>query len=127
MSPEGNVTEVAVMVCRESRGGEVKEKRFLRQFRGKTAGDPIRINQDILNYTGATLSSKALARGVKRAVLLLDVFYPREARRQPAPSGRVLLPALPAGIATAGAAALYRQIRFGMVPLSLMRLCDRTM
>src|SRR3989441_6153688 len=42
---------------------EVKEKRFLRQFRGKTAGDPIRINQDILNYTGATLSSKALARG----------------------------------------------------------------
>src|SRR2546425_13267597 len=88
---------------------EVKEKRFLRQFRGKTAGDPIRINQDILNYTGATLSSKALARGVKRAVLLLDVFYPREARRQPAPSGRVLLPALPAGIAPAGEAAPLRQ------------------
>ena len=122
MGPEGKVTEVAVMVFRESRGGEVKEKRFLRQFRGKTAGDPIRINQDILNYTGATLSSKALARGVKRAVLLLDVFYPREARRQPAPSGRVLLPALPAGIATAGDAALYRQIRYRMGTLCQMRL-----
>src|SRR5207253_1096120 len=82
----------------------------------------IRINQDILNYTGATLSSKALARGVKRAVLLLDVFYPREARRQPAPSGRVLLPALPAGIATAGDAALYRQIRYRMGTLCQMRL-----
>lgn len=122
MSPEGKVTAVAVMAFRESRGWEVKEKRFLRQFHGKTAGDPIRINQDILNYTGATLSSKGLARGVKRALLLLDVFYPGEVRRGPAPSGRLVLPAPPSAIATVGDVALYRQICYRMGTLCEIRL-----
>jgi serine/threonine protein kinase len=36
MSPEGKVTEVVIMIFRENRGWEVKEKRFLNQFRGKT-------------------------------------------------------------------------------------------
>src|SRR6266498_2741570 len=31
MSPDGKVTEVAIMVFRENRGWEVKEKRFLNQ------------------------------------------------------------------------------------------------
>jgi len=54
----------------------VKEKRFLNQFRGKTLRSSIRVDEDIINYTGATLSSKAVARGVKRALFLLDAFYP---------------------------------------------------
>jgi len=36
----------------------------------------IRVDEDIIKYTGATLSSKAVARGVKRALFLLDTFYP---------------------------------------------------
>lgn len=75
VSPKGKVTEVAVMEYRESRGGEVKEQRFLSQFRGKTSNDPIRVNQDIVNYTGATLSSYAISRGVRRALALADLFY----------------------------------------------------
>jgi len=34
------------------------------------------VDEDIINYTGATLSSKAVARGVKRALFLLDTFIP---------------------------------------------------
>ncbi len=122
MSPASNVTEVVVMIFRESRGWEVKEKRFLRQFRGKTAKDPIRINQDILNYSGATLSSKAVARGVKRALLLLNVFYPPGSRDLPAHLGRLDMPAPPAPIATFGELALYRQARYLMGTLCEIRL-----
>jgi thiamine biosynthesis lipoprotein len=75
VSPKGKVMEVAVMEYRESRGGEVKEQRFLSQFHGKQASDPIRVNQDIVNYTGATLSSYAIARGVRRALALAHLFY----------------------------------------------------
>src|SRR5215470_11718290 len=80
MSPEGKVTEVVIMEFRENRGWEVKEKRFLNQFRGKTVRNAIRVDEDIINYTGATLSSKAVARGVKRSLLLLDAFYPGDTR-----------------------------------------------
>ena len=75
VSPKGKVLEVAVMEYRESRGEEVKEQRFLSQFKGKSAKDPIRVNQDIVNYTGATLSSNAIARGVRRALTLTNFFY----------------------------------------------------
>lgn len=75
MGPRGEVSEVAVMDFRESRGGEVREPRFLRQFRGKKSSDPIQVDRDIVNYTGATLSSHALARGVKKALLLAELFY----------------------------------------------------
>ncbi len=75
IGPRGEVSEVAVMEFRESRGGEVREQRFLRQFRGKKASDPIQVDRDIVNYTGATLSSHAIARGVKKALLLAGLFY----------------------------------------------------
>ena|SRR5438270_5585115 len=75
VSPKGKVMEVAIMEYRESRGDEVKEQRFLSQFRGKQSSDPIRVNQDIVNYTGATLSSYAIARGVRRALALTHLFY----------------------------------------------------
>ena len=75
LTPAGKVSDVVVMEYRESRGGEVREQRFLRQFRGKKSSDPIQVNRDIVNYTGATLSSHAIARGVKKALLLHELFF----------------------------------------------------
>lgn len=75
VTAEGQVGDVAVMEFRESRGSEVREKRFTRQFRGKKASDAIQVDRDITNYTGATLSAHAMARGVKKALLLTDLFY----------------------------------------------------
>lgn len=125
MSPEGKITEVVVMVFRESRGGEVREPRFLRQFRGKSVGDPIRIHQDIVNYTGATLSSKAIARGVKRALLLGEHFYRRDRIPQPQ-AGALIVPALPGAIAEARAVKLYRQARCRMGTLAEIRVWAET-
>ena len=83
ISPQGKVTGVIVTDFRESRGGEVREKRFLRQFQGKRAADPLQVDSDITNYTGATLSSHALARGVRKALLLAGLFYLHNAVAQP--------------------------------------------
>ena len=130
MSPDAKVTDVAIMVFRENRGWEVKEKRFLNQFRGKTLRNSIRVNEDILNYTGATLSSKAIARGVKRALLLLDTFYPRDIRGQLHPTGRLVQPysALPLVTTTdsQGAVALYRQRRLRMGTICEIRVWSRS-
>jgi len=118
MSPEGKVSEVVIMEFRENRGWEVKEKRFLNQFRGKTAKSAIRVDEDIINYTGATLSSKAVARGVKRALLLLDALYPGEARYKLGAARDFALPGELKPIAmtatTAGPIGLYRQTRYAM-------------
>lgn len=76
LTPGGAVHEVAVMVYRERRGDEVKRSRFLHQFQGKTAADPIMINRDVVHLTGATISSWSIAAGVKKAVVLFDVLHP---------------------------------------------------
>jgi len=54
----------------------VKEKRFLNQFRGKTLRSSIRVDEDIINYTGATLSSKAVARGSSELFFCSTLFIP---------------------------------------------------
>jgi hypothetical protein len=73
------VRNVEVLVYRESRGGEVRRPRFLRQYRGKTDADPIRTNRDILNVAGATLSVTALNHGVKRVLATLSLLAERNA------------------------------------------------
>lgn len=69
------VRDVAVMVYRESRGGDVKRKRFLSQYRGKRASDPIDVGRDIINISGATISVRSLNAGVKRVLAELSALY----------------------------------------------------
>jgi hypothetical protein len=69
------VRGAAVLIYRESRGGQVRQPRFLRQYFGKGLDDPIRINRDIVNISGATLSVRSLNFGVRRLLVLADYFY----------------------------------------------------
>lgn len=73
--PNGEVKSVEILVYRESHGGEVHESRFLKQYLNKTGSDPLKVGQDIANITGATLSSRAVTKGVKRALILWQIFY----------------------------------------------------
>jgi thiamine biosynthesis lipoprotein ApbE/Na+-translocating ferredoxin:NAD+ oxidoreductase RnfG subunit len=129
MSPEGKITDVVIMAFRENRGWEVKEKRFLNQFRGKSSKSAVRVDEDIINYTGATLSSKAVARGVKRALVLLDAFYPGEARYRLAAATDFARPMAFSPIAAAetgaGTVGLYRQARYAMGTVCEIRLWCR--
>ena len=71
----GHVLNVELLVFREARGSEVRTKRFNVQYEGKTASDPVRLNKDIINISGATMSVRSMTAGIKRALVLVDEFY----------------------------------------------------
>lgn len=75
INPDGKVAEVEIMVYRETHGGEVASKRFLNQFKQKALNDELRLHGNIVNISGATLSSHALVTGVNRALALWRIFY----------------------------------------------------
>ena len=72
LSPDGKVLRQEIVVYREARGDEVRDEHFRAQFVGKSARDAIDTDQDIMAVSGATISSRAMAVGVKRAVVLFD-------------------------------------------------------
>ena len=71
----GHVSNVELLIFREARGSEVRTKRFNVQYEGKTVLDPVRINKDIINISGATMSVRSISAGVKRVLVLVDEFY----------------------------------------------------
>lgn len=75
VDPTGACTNVELLVFREARGSEVRTKRFNAQYEGKTVSDPIRINRDIINISGATMSVRSFSAGVKRVLVLIDEYY----------------------------------------------------
>jgi len=62
----GRVLRVDILTYRESYGGEVRSPSWLAQFVGKTSASPLKVNGDIRNISGATLSSMHITEGVKR-------------------------------------------------------------
>ncbi|MEE2986505.1 MAG: FMN-binding protein [Nitrospinota bacterium] len=68
---DGAVRNVEIMVYREPRGWEVKYKSFLSQFFGRNADSDFR---DINSITGATLSVRAMTKGVRKAVAAFKVL-----------------------------------------------------
>lgn len=72
---KGICIDVELLVFRDAKGSEVRTKRFNSQYDGKTVTDPIRINKDIINISGATMSVRSMSAGVKRVLVLVDEFY----------------------------------------------------
>jgi Na+-translocating ferredoxin:NAD+ oxidoreductase RnfG subunit len=75
LDQNGRVTDVELLIFREARGSEVRMKRFNSQYEGKTVLDPVRINKDIINISGATMSVRSISAGVKRMLVLVDELY----------------------------------------------------
>jgi hypothetical protein len=73
LTPAGSVQSIEILEYVESYGYEVAEAQWRQQFVGKTASDPVKLNQDIQNIGGATLSCKHLTDGVKRVLALYDL------------------------------------------------------
>lgn len=66
LNANGSVRQIEIMDYRESYGFEIRSPQWRQQFVQRTASDPIRLNQDIRNISGATLSCRHVAEGVKR-------------------------------------------------------------
>ena len=72
LNKDGTVRDVEIMVYREPRGWEVRYPSFMDQFTGRTADSDFRTVNSI---TGATLSVRAMVRGVSRATAAYKVLY----------------------------------------------------
>ena len=69
------IKDAALMVYREPYGGEVRDRRFLQQYKGREMKDPLLPYRDIQNISGATLSVEAIGRGSKKALALVEVVF----------------------------------------------------
>ncbi|MGB8400491.1 FMN-binding protein [Bradyrhizobium sp.] len=68
LTPGGAVHSVEILQYRESYGGEIRGPGWLAQFVGKTGDSALKVNGDIRNIAGATLSSMHVTEGVKRVL-----------------------------------------------------------
>ena len=75
ISPQARIIGLEVLVYRESQGSEIRSKRFMKQFIGKTVEAPLKLGRDIDGISGATLSSRSTAYAVKKALALTQVVY----------------------------------------------------
>jgi thiamine biosynthesis lipoprotein len=72
VTPEFSIKNISVMVYREKIGSNVRKKRFLKQYKGKTKDDPLMVDYDIMGISGATISSWSIASGAKKALIMLE-------------------------------------------------------
>ena len=66
VSPKGKVVGIEILEYRESYGQKVAEASWRKQFVGKDISSPLKLNTDIVNISGATLSSAHISAGVRR-------------------------------------------------------------
>lgn len=73
--PNGQIKDVVVLSYEEQRGKPIAKKRFLKQFRKKSTKNKIRLMKDIKGVTGASMSSRGMADGVRKMTHVLEVAY----------------------------------------------------
>ncbi|NBV41842.1 FMN-binding protein [bacterium] len=74
LSPKNQIKSVSVLTYREPVGAEIRKKRFMRQFLGKSTSDILTIDRSVDPITGSTLSSWAAITAVKKALILGDII-----------------------------------------------------
>lgn len=63
---DGAVTGVEILEYRETYGDQIRQVAWRAQFLGKRPGAPLKLAVDIQNISGATLSCRHIADGIKR-------------------------------------------------------------
>ena len=70
LDASGAVRGVEILDYRETHGDEIRNANWRAQFTGKKHGAPLRLDNDIQNISGATLSCKHISEGVRRILAL---------------------------------------------------------
>jgi Na+-translocating ferredoxin:NAD+ oxidoreductase RnfG subunit len=73
LTPSGKVRGIEVLVYRETYGYQIRNPEWRHLFEGKTLADPFKLDQDIPNISGATLSCRNVTNGIKRLLALQQV------------------------------------------------------
>lgn len=74
LDPNGAVIGVEILNYRESYGSEIRSKSWRKQFQGKTLAAPVKLNDDIQNIGGATLSCRSVSQGIRKILGIYDTF-----------------------------------------------------
>jgi transcriptional regulator of nitric oxide reductase len=75
VDPGDHLKDVDILVYREPYGGEVAYDSWRKQFRGKTAQDPMEVGKDIRSISGATISVNSVTLAVRKAVADLTAWH----------------------------------------------------
>ena len=70
---DGKVHGLEVLSYRETHGYQIREPQWRQRFIGKTLADPFKLDNDIPNISGATLSCRNVTDGVKRLLVLQQI------------------------------------------------------
>ena len=73
LNASGAVCGVEILIYKESYGQQVRNAPWRAQFNAKTAASPLKLDTDIANISGATLSSRHVMEGVKRLLAIHEI------------------------------------------------------
>jgi len=61
-----SILNVQVLIYKEDYGGEVQNRKWLKQFEGKKNGESMEFRKDVVNISGATISCKSMTENIRR-------------------------------------------------------------
>jgi hypothetical protein len=73
LNSDGSVKQIEIMDYRETYGGQIRDQKWRAQFVGKTSKSTLKLDSDIRNISGATLSSRHITDGVKRLLAFYEI------------------------------------------------------
>ncbi len=72
------VKDLVVLAFEEKRGRPIARRKFLEQFIGKSASDPLEVNVNFEGITGATISSKAASQAILDTFVVYEEVYKKK-------------------------------------------------
>ena len=73
LNAHGSVKQIEIMDYRETYGGQIREQKWRAQFVGKNSKSTLKLDSDIKNISGATLSCRHITDGVKRLLAFYEI------------------------------------------------------
>jgi len=69
------IVKTKVLIYREDYGGEIGSKRWLKQFIGKNHNEKLKLGEDIIAISGATLSVRSMTNAVNKVLASLHFIH----------------------------------------------------
>jgi Na+-translocating ferredoxin:NAD+ oxidoreductase RnfG subunit len=73
LNTDGSVRQIEILDYRETYGYQIRDEKWRRQFTGKQHGAKLKLDDDIKNVSGATLSCKHITDGIKRLLSFYEI------------------------------------------------------
>ncbi len=72
---DGSIQGIEILDYRETWGSEIRNPKWRAQFNGKKQGAVLKLDVDIVNLSGATLSCRHITDGVKRILATHEILF----------------------------------------------------